>query len=88
MEMKVKLCKLSLCPCGFPLLNEAIPLGMEYTMLTETCDLGQCWNLICGNCGAVMHGHGSVMVNAHLNPGAEYARLPVAIFDFGIKGAG
>jgi len=88
MEMKVKLVKLSLCPCGAPLLDESIELGTEYTMLTESCDLGQCWNLICGKCGAIMHGHGSAMVSTHLNPAAGYGRLPIQIFDLGVKGAG
>lgn len=45
---QVKLKKLSVCPCGFALLNDSIPLGTEYTVdSTNTASA----TLICGGCG-------------------------------------
>lgn len=44
---RVFLSKLSVCECGFPLLDEAIQLGTEY-LITES-DRIDCV-LICGGC--------------------------------------
>lgn len=46
--MKMKLTKLSLCPCGYPVLNEGIPLGTEYEVLAWITFEGE---LECGGCG-------------------------------------
>jgi hypothetical protein len=46
-KRKVKLAKLSVCECGFPLLHENIPLGTDYDIepvLTEIV------TFICGGC--------------------------------------
>jgi hypothetical protein len=40
--------KLSVCPCGFPLLDESIPLGTEYRVLVDSEQGGK---VICGGCG-------------------------------------
>ena len=45
--MKTTLIKLSLCPCGFPLLHEHIELGTEYEIdPSRQADLV----LVCGGC--------------------------------------
>lgn len=49
--MKAKLAKLSVCPCGFPLLNESIHLGQEYEI--EPKRTGP-MTLICGGCKTVI----------------------------------
>jgi hypothetical protein len=45
---KAKLIKLSVCDCGFPLLNDDIPIGTVYYL-----DLDDIYTmtLICGGCG-------------------------------------
>jgi len=45
---KVKLKKLSICPCGFSVLDDSIPIGTEYTVHTDVTDT---FTFICGGCG-------------------------------------
>lgn len=40
--------KLSLCPCGFPVLETAIKVGTIYEVKRQSCGSG---TLICGGCG-------------------------------------
>lgn len=49
MKTKVSLIKLSICTCGFPLLDESIPLGTEYTINPEMTASG---TIVCGGCCA------------------------------------
>ena len=46
--MKVTVKKLSLCACGFPVLNTDIPLGTEYEVDQNDAYEGA---MICGGCG-------------------------------------
>lgn len=43
----VRLAKLSVCPCGFPLMHESVPLGTEYAC--EMSDRIHC-EFTCGGC--------------------------------------
>ncbi len=45
--VKTTLKKLSICPCGFPVLHDHIPLGAEYAV---TPSLQSSGTLICGGC--------------------------------------
>lgn len=47
-SVKVKLERLSICHCGFTLLNDGIPLGKEYTIWPS---LQEKVEFICGGCG-------------------------------------
>lgn len=44
---RVRLIKLSVCTCGFPMLDESIPLGTEF--LIEESNRDHC-TLTCGGC--------------------------------------
>jgi hypothetical protein len=48
-QMKVTLAKLSVCPCGHPLLKPSIGLGTEYEIEP---DVKVVTTLICGGCGS------------------------------------
>ncbi len=48
MIVNAKLAKISICECGFPLLNENIPLGTIYRIDTDMT-LGL--QFMCGGCG-------------------------------------
>lgn len=46
--MKALVKNLSICPCGFPVLNDNIKIGHEYVIHPDTIMEG---NLVCGGCG-------------------------------------
>ena len=49
--MKIKIVKLSICKCGFTLLNENVQLGTEY----EINESDVCPGAVkCGGCGAII----------------------------------
>lgn len=73
--MKATLTKLSLCPCGFPVLKDAIPLGAEYEVEVPRFGLGH--SMICGGCGKHFPIE-VVWVNERGNANAGY--LPRDIF--------
>ena len=71
------LAKLSVCGCGFPLLNESIPIGTEYEL-----DLKRrmCVALICGGCGKTMRGLDAVFVHSRVH-GQRDGFLPIEVFE-------
>lgn len=76
--MKAKLKRLSICPCGFAVLNDSIKLDTEYEVDFSRSRLGFTYG--CGGCGTV---HTDVMVipaSSALNPAAPLSYLPVALF--------
>jgi len=73
--MKVALVKLSICKCGFPLLNESIPLGTEYEIDPARIQNGV---MICGGCRARVPFKG-VWAEARL-PGGRPGFLPEIVF--------
>lgn len=52
--MKFKLARLSICECGFTVLNESIPLGTVYD--TGPLVIKSNATLICGGCGSQIEG--------------------------------
>lgn len=72
--MKVKLAKLSLCACGFPVLDESIHLGTEYEI--DPADVRQA-TMKCGGCGKLIPLE-CVWVEAHGPAAAGF--MPKAIF--------
>lgn len=71
----LRLAKLSVCPCGFPLLKDGIPLGQLYT--GEVDRLMDNFILICGGCGRIMKKTGIWTSR----PGARDGFLPIDAFD-------
>ena len=48
--MKIlKTVRYSICDCGFPLLDESIPVGTEYKLLNEW--IAESFTMTCGGCG-------------------------------------
>jgi hypothetical protein len=47
--MKVTLAKLSICPCGFFAVSEAVPIGVEYEIDPGETTATATWR--CGGCG-------------------------------------
>ncbi len=78
-KVRVTLQRLSICPCGFPLLDESIPLGTEYEIDLGTL-AGDRFNLMCGGCGAKHRDVPSVVASQFLQPERKPARLPYSIF--------
>jgi hypothetical protein len=53
-KTEARLIKLSICECGFPLLNENIPLGAKYFVDTDLITPSHPktgYRIICGGCG-------------------------------------
>jgi hypothetical protein len=48
MKIRVRLAKLSICQCGFPLLDESIKLGTEYEV--DQAKQAKKFIVICGGC--------------------------------------
>jgi len=78
MMKKVALIKLSVCPCGFTLLADSIPLGTEYTIDTET--IGNEFSYRCGRCGTIHRNMASVRTSQSLHPERPMAPLPLELF--------
>jgi hypothetical protein len=68
--------RLSLCPCGHPVLDESIPLGTVYEIGMDSIGPG---TLKCGGCGRV-RGVQLVLCSQKLHPDRPMAPLPVEIF--------
>jgi hypothetical protein len=75
---KVKLERLSLCKCGFPLLNESIKLGTEYTIWPMAT--GPVFEWICGGCRKVNRQEVCVLASQVLHPNLPPAYLPAVLF--------
>lgn len=78
--MKVKLVKLNICTCGFPLLDDSILLGAEYTIFPETIRDG--FYFKCGGCGKEQSNLICVNTTQKLHPNRPPAPLPLEIFDY------
>ena len=74
--MKARLSKLSVCPCGFPLLAEHITLGTLYNVHPD--DTRDDLTLRCGGCGR-MHRRLS-MIWVEPRAGGRPGYLPASVF--------
>lgn len=76
--MKAKYVKRSICSCGFPALNEKVPLGTMYEVTNDTI-IDQEFTFICGGC----HKRWPVEAVEVVREGAERpGYLPKEIFEF------
>jgi len=78
--MKWRVAKLGLCPCGFPVLDESVPLGTEYEVTAASI---LPFTLICGGCGREHKIHAIWAESRY--PGNRPGYLPVDLFDKGEK---
>ncbi len=76
MTSEMKLARLSICPCGFPVLRDDIPLGTVYTVDTATIRKGFTYR--CGQCGAIQEDVEVVYCSQSRRSGL--APLPLALF--------
>ena len=76
MTNKVALKRLSICPCGHPVLKDEIPLGTEYEIDPAQTDH---FTFICGGCGRHISIEG-IWVESR-EPGTEAGFLPKLIFE-------
>jgi len=77
--IKVKLTRLSVCPCGFPLLKESIPLGTEYFVDPDNL---LPMTFICGGCHKEIRVIG---IYVHTRQGSEGGYLPIRAFDLKLE---
>ena len=72
-SVKTKLRRKGICPCGFSVVNDDIPIGQSYVVYPKTKKSGF---LICGGCGKK---HRVQLVKVS-NYGLQLAYLPIEIF--------
>ena len=68
----------SICPCGEPVLDEAIQIGVKYRVDPSTIRLG--FSYRCGKCGQVQDNIVVVDASQQLNPDLPMAPLPLGLF--------
>lgn len=72
---KARLKAFSICPCGFPALKLAVPLGTEYE-IRRSLEVPFTW--ICGGCGDIKRGVSCVYV---WRAGTDGGYLPTELFE-------
>ena len=72
----VTLKRLSICPCGFPVLHDHIRVGVEYQIAADSKRGG--FHYVCGGCGREQDNVEVVYVLQRTVPG--FAPLPWALF--------
>jgi hypothetical protein len=75
---RIKLANLSICPCGYPMLDDSITLGSEYEVDLDSIRGG--FEYICGGCGSRQQLVEVVNASQLLNPNRPPAPLPLALF--------
>ena len=75
---KKPLRRLSICPCGFPVLNEKIQLGTVYEVDPTVKQGG--FSYFCGGCKAVQENVVCVNAAQILDPAHPWAPLPWDLF--------
>jgi hypothetical protein len=75
--LTVKLTRLSICPCGEPVLMDEIPLGTTYRVYPETIRRG--FSYRCGKCGRLQYN--VQVISADNRDGSGRGELPLALFD-------
>jgi len=75
------LARLTVCECGYGVLDDAIQLGTKYTIDLESFKLAM---YRCGRCGKRKEVQ-VVLASQQLNPGRPMAYLPAALFDLEVR---
>jgi hypothetical protein len=70
--------RLSICTCGFPVLDDSVPVGTVYLVDPRTIRSG--YRYRCGGCGWTQTGVTVVDALSVLNPAAEPRPLPYDLF--------
>lgn len=79
-----KLIKLSLCHCGFAMLDDSIPLGAEYLVYPQSARPEEPWGLICGKCGCITRGKGNIQAHPYGDPNSFPAPLPLELLEISL----
>lgn len=79
MRETVTLKRLSICPCGYTVLQPEITLGTEYAV--DRATIAEGFTYVCGGCGEVQQNIRGVKVSSVLNPEAPMRPLPLALFE-------
>lgn len=77
------LAHLSICACGYGVLDDAIQLGTKYTLDLSSFKLG---TYRCGRCGTKQQVQ-IVLASQQLNPDRPFAYLPAKLFDLEVQRA-
>lgn len=67
-----------ICPCGYGVLKDSIPLGTVYELDLSTIQGG--FRYVCGGCKREQYDVRIVFANEPLNPAAPRSPLPYDLF--------
>lgn len=79
---RVKLQRLSICPCGYSVLDDSIVVGAEYDIDRRTLRGGFVYK--CGQCGRVQADVQCVTASQRLRPDRPAAPLPYGLFSLAV----
>jgi hypothetical protein len=80
MKYEIKaLRKLSICPCGFAVLDDSIQVGTKYRLYMES--MSAHFRYRCGRCGKLQYGVAVVNANSVLHPDNPPAPIPYGLFE-------
>lgn len=75
----VPLRRLSICPCGFPVLEDDIRLGTRYRI--DRASVRSRFDCGCGGCKTVHHNVTVVNASSVRQPDAPFRPLPLELFE-------
>lgn len=70
--------RLSICSCGYGVLDDSIQVGVNYRLDLATEQRG--YRYTCGRCGRTQYNLQVVNASQVLNPDMPFRPLPVALF--------
>jgi hypothetical protein len=76
MKVTASVVRLTICKCGFPVLNESIGLGQEYIVDIETIRKG--YQYFCGGCKTMLND--ITVISASQTKREGFAALPYDLF--------
>jgi|HubBroStandDraft_2_1064218.scaffolds.fasta_scaffold1048483_2 hypothetical protein len=77
--MKLRLAKLTICPCGYSVLDDGIRIGQTYTVYPDTICGG--YKYFCGGCKKVLTNVVVIKTDSILDPEEPPKFLPFGLFE-------
>lgn len=77
--IKMKLIRLSICPCGFSTLDDSIALGTTYTVYPDSIKMG--FSYFCGGCKRTLTNVIVIKADQLIHTDLPPDYLPLNLFD-------
>lgn len=77
--IKMRLVRLTICPCGFSTLDDSIALGTTYTVYPDTIKMG--FSYYCSGCKRTLSNIVAIKANSVIDTEEPAEYLPLGLFD-------